>query len=125
MHRLGEKGIKALEDFNKGDLRGCHYTLEKLWVESKGEKKRYIQGIVQIIAAIFKIRRQPNWESAKRLLKKGLSRLEEIEPQKVEVDIERLIADAEELLSRIEELGPEEFTKIPDEALPKMHFINK
>ena len=114
----------ALRDFNDGDLRGCHYTLEKLYVESKGAKKHYIQGIVQIIAAIFKVKMQPNRESAMRLLRKGMSHLEDIKSEDAEIDVARLIADARMLLSALEEAGIGKFRDIPEELFPKMHLRN-
>ncbi len=79
---------------------------------------------MQIIAAIFKIKRQPNRNSAMRLLKKGMAHLEGIDPVKVEVDIERLVADAGKLLMTVETAGPDDFMNVSEEVFPKMHFLN-
>ena len=124
---LGENGRRAVELFNNGDLRECHYILEKIWVQSHGEKKDYIQGLVQIIAGIFKIRIQSKRESAIRLLRKGSMRLEKIDPDKSDLDIRRLKADTETLIERLEGiesegLNADELSVLADSNIIKMYF---
>ena len=120
MHNLGSEGMKAIQLFNERKYLESHYIFEKLWVESNGEKKIFLQGIIMIISAVIKIKIQHNWESAKRMLQKGSARLEIVDPENVKLDIRRLQNDATRLFAKLEELGPESFKNVAEEELPTL-----
>jgi len=119
---LTERERRAIRDFNGREFMESHLIFEKLWMKSSGEKRRYLQGIIQIGAGIIKIRLQPDRDSAMSLLQKGCLRLKEIDPERYEVDVLRLMADVEKLLRLVKALGPDDFKDLSDEALPLLHY---
>jgi len=122
MYALGEKGLEAVQRFNAREFLESHYLLEKLWVEAAGEKKRYLQGIILIGAAVIKLRLRNNRESAQRLLKKGSGILREIDPDLAELDIRQLLGDADDLLNQLSRCGPEGLEVIGDEDILRLHL---
>ena len=42
--------IKGIDEFNRQLFFECHETLEELWLEERGEDRKFYQGIIQIAA---------------------------------------------------------------------------
>lgn len=97
--RLFAKGI---EEFNGGYYFECHDTLEELWTGVRGPSRDFFQGLIQISVAFYHLTRG-NDEGARRLLDRGLARLDRYPGRYYGVELERLRADAGTLRARLAE----------------------
>lgn len=47
---LFELGIR---EFNSGDYFACHDTFESIWMDTRGEHRRFLQGMIQSSVGIY------------------------------------------------------------------------
>jgi predicted metal-dependent hydrolase len=97
---------QAVQQFNNRDFYTCHDTLEALWMEASEPQKRFYQGILQIAVALYHLSNQ-NWRGAVILLGEGISRLNYYQPDYAEIDVTTLIEQSSQLLSALQQTGPE------------------
>jgi predicted metal-dependent hydrolase len=67
--------LKGIEEFNQGLFFECHETLEEIWLEERGDDRRFYQGLIQIAAGYFKLQ-QGVPAGAVKLWRMGLEKLE-------------------------------------------------
>jgi predicted metal-dependent hydrolase len=60
--------------FNAGDYFEAHEVLEAQWLLETGERKLFLQGLIQLAAAMIKWR-EANWRGAKRLIQAASEKL--------------------------------------------------
>jgi hypothetical protein len=86
--------------FNRGDFFECHEVLEAAWLQSAGEQKRFLQGLIQVAVAFYHLRRK-NFAGAERLLRAAIEKLSSAmkEPP---VDVAELLGHIGALPARIE-----------------------
>ena len=77
--------------FNRGEFFDCHELLEELWLESTGERKEFLQGLIQVAVALHHLRNR-NRLGAKRLLTAAMEKLEEYGPEEELIDVDALRA---------------------------------
>ena len=65
--------------------------LEELWLESTGERKEFLQGLIQVAVALHHLRNR-NRLGAKRLLTAAMEKLEEYGPEEELIDVDALRA---------------------------------
>jgi len=49
--------VKALEEFRAGRFFDAHEEWEKLWLESDGDEKLFLQALIQVAAACYHLTR--------------------------------------------------------------------
>lgn len=106
--------------FNSGEYFECHEAFEEVWLEKKGEEKLYYKGLIQIAVALYKVSVYPNFKGATSLLDTGIGYLKSVTPEKVEINIEKLIVESELLNVKLKELGSEKFSDVCEELIPKL-----
>jgi hypothetical protein len=79
--------------FNSGHFFECHDTLEELWMETHGERRRYLQGLIQLAVGVLHATRG-NFSGATSQLSKGIEKLYEYRSIYLGVDVETLVAEA-------------------------------
>ena len=47
--------LKGIDEFNQQLFFECHETLEEIWLEERGEDRKFYQGIIQIAAGYYKL----------------------------------------------------------------------
>jgi uncharacterized protein len=82
----------GVTEFNSGQFFECHDTFEHLWMEQRGERKRFIQGLIQAAVGIFHASRN-NFRGANSQLTKGMAKLAEFRPRYLGIDVEKLYND--------------------------------
>ncbi|MDX2098099.1 MAG: DUF309 domain-containing protein [Leptolyngbyaceae cyanobacterium bins.59] len=97
---------QGIEQFNQHQFYACHDTLEALWMEAGEPDRTFYQGILQIAVALYHLHQQ-NWRGAVVLLGEGSNRLRRYEPDFFDVDVEQLVTDSYDLLTHLQEIGPE------------------
>lgn len=63
--------------FNAGLFFDCHEYLEGVWREKQGDDKTFLQGVIQVAAAMHKLELDPKaWEGALYLIDHGMKKIE-------------------------------------------------
>ncbi|MEW5744944.1 MAG: DUF309 domain-containing protein [Nitrospirota bacterium] len=107
---------RGIELFNNGDYFEAHEEWEEEWLNSADpERKRFIQGMIMIAAALHHYKRK-ELRGTERLLERGLGLLKGSETAAVDLDKQGLIHDAERfaraLAARGEGIPGSEFPRI-------------
>ena len=71
---------KASMEYNRGEFFECHETLEEWWLYADEPIKTFLQGIIQISAAMIK-QREDNFRGATQLLTRALPKLTQAQSQ--------------------------------------------
>lgn len=111
---------QALEEFNARQFFECHETLEDLWNEERRDLRRFYQGILQIGVGYYKIITRPNYRGALSLLQSGAGYLRPFAPYQFGIDVESLIAAAEQARRELLRLGPDHYTEFDPTLIPKI-----
>jgi predicted metal-dependent hydrolase len=82
--------LKGIEEFNSQLFFECHETLEELWLEERGEDRKFYQGIIQIAAGYFKLQ-QGVPMGAIKLWRTGLEKLQLYRPVFYGINVDSLI----------------------------------
>ena len=69
--------LKGIEEFNQQLFFECHETLEELWLEERGEDRKFYQAIIQIAAGYYKLQ-QGVPVGALKLWRTGLEKLDAV-----------------------------------------------
>lgn len=110
---------RGIEEFNRGEYFEQHETLETAWRRDPGPVRDLYQGILQIGVACYQIERG-NFPGAIKTLERGLRRLRPFAPERLGIDVARLIADAERLRDEIKRLGPARLAELDRGLFPKI-----
>ena len=81
--------IKGIEEFNQQMFFECHETLEDLWLEERGEDRKFYQAIIQIAAGYYKLQ-QGVPVGALKLWRTGLEKLAAYGPAFYGINVESL-----------------------------------
>jgi uncharacterized protein len=79
--------------FNAGRWFEAHEVLEQAWIDEPGPLRQLYQGILQVGVGLHHAR-NGNLSGGLRLLDRGMHRLAAFEPQRLGVDVTRLVHDA-------------------------------
>jgi uncharacterized protein len=90
----------GMDLFDKKEYFECHEVLEKLWLTQKEPEKQLTQGLIQIAVANYHLQNGNNL-GARKLLVKGLKRLEAFRPQYSFIDVEKLVQTAQMQLANV------------------------
>jgi uncharacterized protein len=93
--------LKSIEEFNQQLFFECHETLEELWLEERGEDRRFFQGIIQIAAGYYKLQQQVPIGAVK-LWRTGVEKLLPYQPVYLGVNVEALMRSVELNLAKLE-----------------------
>jgi predicted metal-dependent hydrolase len=93
--------LKSIEEFNQQLFFECHETLEELWLEERGEDRRFFQGIIQIAAGYYKLQQQVP-VGAVKLWRTGVEKLLPYQPVYLGVNVEALMRSVELNLAKLE-----------------------
>ena len=98
----------------------CHETLEELWLEERGEDRKFYQAIIQIAAGgILNCSKASQWGRVK-LWRTGLEKLAPYEPAFYGVNVEALLNAVRDNLAQLEaDQGKDPVTL----NLPSIHLI--
>jgi predicted metal-dependent hydrolase len=69
----------GVAEFNSGDFFACHDTFEDLWMEQRGERRLFLQGLIQSAVGLFHCM-SGNARGAYSQLSKAIEKLEGYRP---------------------------------------------
>jgi uncharacterized protein len=93
--------LKGIDEFNQRLFFECHETLEEIWLEERGEDRRFYQGIIQVAAGYFKLE-QGVPAGAIKLWHSGLEKLEPYAPVYLGINLESFVRAVKENLAELE-----------------------
>ena len=82
---------QGIDLFNQGKFFDCHEVLEELWMECSGERKKFLQGIIQVAVAFHHLR-NGNFVGASRLLSAGIEKIRSFDSNQQLIDLPPLFA---------------------------------
>jgi len=121
-----EQYREGIRLFNEEDFFECHEVFEELWSESRGNDKKYLQGMIQAAVALFHFGNE-NFGGAKKLYHSARQRLEPLGEQYMGIALSRFVADFDacfqELLANTETYPTT--VALQDELVPKIHLADE
>jgi predicted metal-dependent hydrolase len=114
--------LAGIAQFNAGEYWECHETLETIWRVESDHIRYLYQGILQVGVGFYHLRRG-NWRGAVNKLRSGLAYLEPSAPTCMGIDVDRLRAEAGDILAQLEALGPRRIGEVETGALPQVQMI--
>jgi predicted metal-dependent hydrolase len=113
--------LKGIEEFNQQLFFECHETLEELWLEERGEDRRFFQAIIQIAAGYYKLQQQVPIGAVK-LWRTGLEKLAPYQPVYLGMNVAALMASVQENLGHLER-AHERGMPTPGLEIPSIRLI--
>ena len=80
-----ERVTEGIDLFNAHEFWKAHEAWETLWLQSKGEEKTFLQGLIQLAAAYHHVKRG-TLRGAVRLFDAALQKLDPFPPRYANVD---------------------------------------
>jgi len=77
--------------FNRGHFFDCHEALEEVWLQSYGDRKKFLQGLIQVAVALHHLR-NGNLAGAQRLLAAAVEKLSGPVPDSETIGVDALLA---------------------------------
>jgi predicted metal-dependent hydrolase len=111
--------MKGIEEFNRGEFFEQHESLEAAWRAEPRPVRELYQGILQVGVACYQIERG-NLPGALKMFERGLRRLRQFAPKCLDIDVSRLIADAERVRDEAQRLGPERLNELDRSLFPSI-----
>ena len=117
--RLPDLAFKGIEEFNRCEFYECHEYLEEAWMQESRRIRFLYQGILQVGVGFYHLG-NGNWRGATGLLRNGIVRLKEFEPETLGLDVARLVRESELCLKELESLGRERIGEFDASKIPKV-----
>jgi predicted metal-dependent hydrolase len=114
---------KGIEEFNRGEFFECHEYLEDAWREESRQVRFLYQGILQVGVGFYHLK-NGNWRGATGLLRNGIERLRDFEPETLSIDVSRLVDESQSCLEHLETLGREKVNKFDLSRIPRVHWVD-
>ena len=111
-----ERFQEGIALFNRGRFFDCHEALEEVWLEFSGERKKFLQGLIQVAVALHHLR-NGNRVGAERLLAAAVEKLAGDSPEQELLDVDALLAALAPLRKQIR-AGESP----PPTAIPQIHW---
>ncbi len=92
---------RGIEEFRKGRFFEAHEEWETLWMVSTGTEKRFLQGLIQLAAALVHLGRG-RVEPSRRLLALALAKIQDAPEGFAGLSFCRLKADIQAAISTLE-----------------------
>ena len=104
--RQRERFREGIELFNRGRFFDCHEVLEEVWLELSGDRKKFLQGLIQLTVALHHLG-NGNRVGAERLLDGAARKLALDSPERALIDVDALQSAVTPLLEQIRAGGDE------------------
>ncbi len=119
---LPDLALRGIEEFNRGEFYECHEYLEEAWMQEPRRVRFLYQGILQVGVGFYH-QQNGNWRGATGLLRNGIARLKEFEPETLGIDVSRLIRVCERCLEELERLGRERVQEFDTSLIPRVELV--
>ncbi|CAA9403152.1 MAG: hypothetical protein AVDCRST_MAG03-1356 [uncultured Rubrobacteraceae bacterium] len=110
---------RGIEEFNRRKFFECHEYLEEAWMEEPRRVRFLYQGILQVGVGFYHLQ-NGNWRGATGVLRSGIERLREFEPETLGIDVAKLVRESRRCLEELERLGRERVREFDVTRIPKV-----
>jgi hypothetical protein len=86
--------------FNRKHYFECHEVLEDAWMESLGDEKQFLQGLIHIAVGLYHAAAE-NYKGASNQLEKGIRRLTPSLPARDGLDVAGLVGPSRNALEKV------------------------
>ena len=114
--------LRGIEEFNRGEFFEAHEYLEEAWKQEAGKIRSLYQGILQVGVG-FHHQRNGNWRGTTNLLRNGLVRLREFDPETLGINVAGLVRECEVCLEELERLGRGRVMEFDRDLIPKVEWV--
>ena len=114
--------LKGIEEFNRGEFFECHEYLEEAWMQESRRVRFLYQGILQVGVGFYHLK-NGNWRGATGLLRNGIVRLKEFEPDTLGINVAKLVRESERCLADLEKLGRARVREFDTASIPKVEMV--
>jgi uncharacterized protein len=88
-------------------------------MEEPGRVRFLYQGILQVGVGFYHLQ-NGNWRGATGVMRGGIERLREFEPETLGLDVARLVRESERCLEELERLGRDRVREFDSARIPKV-----
>ena len=92
---------EAARLFNRKFYFECHEVLEQVWMESLGDEKQFLQGLIHIAVGFYHAAAD-NYKGASKQIEKGIRRLTPSLPERDGLDVTGLVDPSRNALEKVE-----------------------
>jgi predicted metal-dependent hydrolase len=114
--------LDGVEQFNSGYFFEAHETWEDLWYPSPWPARQFLQGVIQVAAALVHLVRH-EYPGTVRLLDAALEKLEQFPEVYLGIDNARLIDDVRSARDGLAALGPGRFQEWDRRDVPQIRLV--
>jgi uncharacterized protein len=115
-----ERGVLV---FNAGLFFEYHELLEDHWRTDTGDRKRFLQGMIQVAVGLHHWE-HGNYRGATLLLREGAERLAVGRPYLLGLDVEAFYHEVQGVRAALEALEPQRSQPLSCTLLPKQHLLS-
>ena len=120
-----ERQLKqGIDEFNRGHFFECHDTLEELWMETVGEDRLFLQGLIQISVGFYHLFNQ-NYKGATSQFTKGLEKLDRYRPSHRGIELEKFMKQVVGWLAVAERGLVGEKIETDEAKVPRLQLIHR
>jgi hypothetical protein len=114
--------LRGIEQFNQGYFFEAHETWEDLWMISPWPVRQFLQGLIQIAAALVHLMRH-EYPGTVRLLDEGTKKIAAFPPDTLGIDAARLLTEARSAREELAALGRGRFEEWDRHRIPQIHLL--
>lgn len=118
-----EQFKRGIEEFNNGYFFECHDTLEEIWMETIGNDRLFLQGLIQVSVGFYHLFNK-NFKGAVSQFTKGLTKLDQYRPEHKGIELEMFMNEVRMWLQRAEQGLHGEEVVLDESVIPKIQYIS-
>lgn len=116
--------LDGIQQFNEGYFFEAHEVWEGLWLQCPWPTRRFLQGLIQVAAALVHFVRH-EYPGTVRLLEHAQEKLADFTPRYMGIDVAALVAEVEDVRQEVTSLGPERFEELAANRIPRIAFASE
>lgn len=114
--------LLGVQQFNNGQFFECHDTWEEIWMEKRGEEKKFLQGLIQI-AVGYSHASNGTFHAALSQLSKGADKLSGIPTHFFGIDADHILRVAQDHARMCEDIIIEHASVSAFTERPTIHLV--
>ena len=112
----------GINKFNNKDFYECHDILEDVWFDVRGSSRRFYQGFIHLAVGFYHILERDNPKGSLSQLNKGITKLEEYQPEFQGVELKNMLKKIQICITEIEKIKNGKSESFDIDLIPKIKF---
>ena len=114
---------RGIEEINQQYFFEAHDTLEDLWHETRGNDRKFVQGLIQVSVGFYHLLNR-NYRGSASQFSKGLEKLHEYFPEHQGVALEEFCKEVKKYREIAEQGVRGEIVTVEEKDIPKLKILN-